>query len=311
MPSTFKRKARAYTRRRKQKAAREQQTRNAERKKTANLFQNVLGITSAVGYNKNVLKTAQLLSKRSASNYLTTIVHQSKLREKLNEFFKDFNPTTGSRLSYIVKKKDPFVLQKYLSKQIFPTEQIDINPTHNLYSTPPLIYIFGELARLDEEYALYPSSRIPIQGRRWRHRVPTHSEIELKHAELIQSMNKLYKLVRILLNAGLDVKKDDILQMWQTSRESILVLMEENPILAEKSNEYQNKIRTLIERNVSMYSKDANDEEAEWVRDGEYSGYGYVSAHTKAMLTLWENIEGLFNELFPSNDANGNQSPYS
>jgi hypothetical protein len=311
MSSTFKRRAKAYSRRGKQKAATQKQARNAKQQRTANLFQNVLGITSAVGYNKNVLETARLLSKRSASNYLTTLVHQSKFRAKLNEFFKDFNPMTESRLIYIVKKKDPFILQKYLSKQIFPTEQIDLNPTQNLYSTPPLIYIFGELAHLDEEYALYPSSRIPIQGRRWGHRVPTHSEIELKYAELIQSMNKLYKLVRILLNAGLDVKKDDILQMWRTSRESILVLLDENPILAVRSNEYQNKIRTLIERNVSMYSKDANDEEAEWVRDGEYSGYGYVSAHTKAMLTLWENIEGLFNELFPPETANGNQSPYS
>ena len=49
----------------------------------SNKFQNVLGITSMVGYNKEALLPGLQVSKRTASNYLTQMAYQQALKRNL------------------------------------------------------------------------------------------------------------------------------------------------------------------------------------------------------------------------------------
>jgi hypothetical protein len=71
-------------------------------------LENVLGITAAVGYNKNVLGKGSALSTRSRSNYLTNTLRKKKLRN----MFKGVKPVNW--LYYAVNKQDAYLVKRLL-----------------------------------------------------------------------------------------------------------------------------------------------------------------------------------------------------
>lgn len=70
--------------------------------------ENVLGITAAVGYNKNVLGKGSALSTRSRTNYLTNTLRKKKLRN----VFKGVKPVNW--LHYAVNKQDAYLVKRLL-----------------------------------------------------------------------------------------------------------------------------------------------------------------------------------------------------
>lgn len=65
-----------YTRKTKSRKAKTYRKKQKGGSEESNVFQNVLGITSAVGYNKEALIPGLQLSKRTASNYLTQLMYK-------------------------------------------------------------------------------------------------------------------------------------------------------------------------------------------------------------------------------------------
>lgn len=299
MASSFKRKARAYTRgRRKPRLSRANRItlraakRQAKKEREGLLLQNVLGITSAVGYT-NVHPIATSLSKLSATNFLTHSIQQKKLREKMAAFFSYYQPTSGSRLSFIIRRKDPFVLKRYLTKQIFPEEKIRFLITeadvglgyslHTLKGCTALGLVFYDMKGPEETWA-GPST--PAQ---------------MDEAE--QDLSKLYQMIGPLLEAGLVPTLQDMKLFWTLSLYTIELALNDFSILREKTMEYKDELKAHVDEEEEQYSAEYDDEASEFHR-GRNGGYGFVSRRTRHRYEQAVEIQKAFDSFMKTYNAN-------
>lgn len=88
---------------------RKRQTRKKHRGGSNVKLENVLGVTAAVGYNKNVLPQATALSKNSRSNYLTLSMKNKKF---LNHFI-GIQPKDVFR--YAILMRDAYAAKRLLT----------------------------------------------------------------------------------------------------------------------------------------------------------------------------------------------------
>jgi hypothetical protein len=90
-------------------------------KRTAELFQNVLGLTGETGY-ANAFRVGKQLSKQSAANYLTTTrrrLNQPIIRRKqqISRLLPGYNGTRhGSRLHYAIQLANPEAMAMLLAE---------------------------------------------------------------------------------------------------------------------------------------------------------------------------------------------------
>lgn len=237
MTSAFTKKARAYGRR---KYNSRRRSKNTEKKKqTANRFQNVLGITAAMGYNKNMLSTASELSKKAQTNYLINTLRKKRFEEKKKQFFKN---QTGSRLEHAISKASPFAVKMVLKE---PGTNIE-GKTNSSYGIPP---------------------KTPLELAFWHLGISTLGKKGGKRAD------DLLEIIHILLQAGAVVTVESMKSLWNLDGDLTYRLLEQNPALKENTFEYASELQMGFHKQLDSIKKEIQSEKNGYGYENYNSNY--------------------------------------
>jgi hypothetical protein len=217
----YNRRRRQATRRREEREQQqrqqnqEQKKRNEEKQKQ-NILSEVLGITSAVGYNKNVYGKARSLSKNIQSDYLLQGLREKKIREKMETIMSKYDEDKyKTKLIYAVRRQDPYLLERFLKENAS-----NINTSQGRFNTSPL-----DIALT----ALVDNIKITVTGS-----MNYHQAFLRESQKRQRKLEKLFKIVHLLMERNPEISELALALFWHLGR-PINDFLEKYPSLREES----------------------------------------------------------------------------
>jgi hypothetical protein len=262
MPSStrkWRKRQKEYNRRKRQATRRqEQRNRNREEQERQDRISLALGVTSAQGYNKNVLPKAIGLSKTTQSNYLTTILRKKRLDDKMKIFFKNYDEEHyRNKLWYAIQKEDPFVVRYLLEKG-----EIDIHQP-NLFGQTPLQMALSRLQSV---------LQTKVTGRMEYHR-QFQQELDKKQ----KNIDTLLKIIDLLVKGGATLSPNVLIAFWETGA-FIETFLQSYPQLKQLSFAHKDEILKELQRTLDSTQDEIQEERGEFHRGW---GYGFVPRYLR------------------------------
>ena len=221
----------------------------AKQKRTANLFQNVLGIVAASGYNENVLRQALSISKATRSNYLTNSLLRKAKKEKERQWklsHADANP-----LHKAVNAKNANAVQALLEER---KPDFKINDLR-----------WGRLTALE----------IAIE--------------KLYDGGDQEDLNKVKQIIQRLLDKGAKVRVKTMVMLWSLSNVDVLNdLLQTFPRFRHLSLAYKEKILQQLQQNLEGVRDDIAESQREFNRRWGYGHIppGYYEAEADLLAII-------------------------
>lgn len=266
--SRYKKMARAYGRRKQQtrRIARNQrrQQENAKRqeeaaaaearqKRQANLFQNILGITAAVGYNENVLPQALAISKATRSNYLTNSLLRRAQREKIRQAQLSHEKANPLHEAVVAKNVNAV---RALLEQKKPEFKID-----------------------DQRWGSSTALEIAIS--------------KLNEGGEQEDLNRLKQIIQLLLDKGAKVRPRTMMLIWSLpNKDTLNDVLQTFPRFRHLSLAYKDKIWNGLERDLQDVRDDMNESRHEFHRPTRSYGYipDYMYDSEANILTIMDSF---------------------
>jgi hypothetical protein len=226
--------ARAYGRRKLQTRRRERNreaTANlaieeAKKKRTANLFQNILGLVVASGMNENLLSKAAAISKATRTNYLTNMLRKKQVAYAKRQAELRYNKPNALHQAI----QDANVVEV---KRILKEKKISIEDQFAERITP----LEAALASFD-----------------------------IYRNQLEQKQDALREIVALLLTNKAKIRKQALFELWQLDYENLNYLLDTHREFCHRSIVYQKEILQDLRDQLHMIKDNINDYSQEWDR---------------------------------------------
>lgn len=209
------------------------QTRKRQRGGSNYKLENVLGVTAAVGYNKEVLPQATALSTNTRSNYLTLTLKNKKFKN----YFKGIPPEDW--LWHAVKKYDLYAVKRLLNNSLpgFKKEFTQREYKHKGFTGTPFHHVIHWLTSAPNASSSWASKEEKLVEIALELVPYNDSNISNEDDSLFFYLDLPLSILKKLLDRNPRMKS----QFVETIEEIINETLEANAVLQERINQSQNK----------------------------------------------------------------------
>lgn len=243
-----------------------------------NKLQAAFGLTAAQGFGPNIFSGILASSKGQQENYLTASLRKKRKenaeeRRRELERFPPYNVDYyGSKLLYAVNKGDVELVKLLLQR---PDTNVSFEHAGNpFFQQTPQTALEVALTKLSFMDIEIRDSRSKLRRYGSSRRFAKQYETSIAHFQKLY--DTYYEIIVLLMIAKSPLRPRTLALVWELSVDDLVHLFETFSRLKAKTIEFRDDIRQSLQREldrVNQTIQDILDEEPEFVRNGENSGY--------------------------------------